>query len=322
MCDTADLGTAQSSWQAPLEEFSPSDYDAAWQAEAAGAEAETHTSMPEVATSRSTSADEDVSDTSSSCDLSCAALEAESEPDRTEGAEESPAAAIAIQTVDDVATQEGTAEPGDHAAETAVTDMDTDQCEQFTAELSSTGSTGSTAHVEAPVRSPDATESEVHCFEAVIREDPAEEQTLPALHIALQPALRDGPAAETGVSPSAGVDSDPLGEAAPVHVAPFLSAHESPSGACLALLPVPSAIPLQPEITRESCSNDVTSWTLSKGTPVYQFEQDGYTVISTKSQWAVQAILRLLPGCYLRYGYSSHAFLSPPLVLPCSRTLV
>ena len=195
VCDTADLGTAQSSWQAPLEQFGPSDYDAAWQAEAAGAEAERHTSMPEFATSRSTSADEDVSDTSSSYDLSYAALEAESEPDRTEGAEESPATAIAIQTVDAVATQEGTAEPGDHAAETAVTDMDTDQCEQFTAELSSTGSTGSTAHVEAPVRSPDAMESEVHCFEAVIREDPAEEQTLPALHIALQPALRDGPAA-------------------------------------------------------------------------------------------------------------------------------
>ena len=153
----------------------------------------------------------------------------------------------------------------------------------------------------------------MHCFEADSREDQAGEQTLPALHIALQTALRDGPATETGVSPSAGVDSDPLGEAVPVHVAPFLSAHEeSPSGAFLALLPVPSATPLQPEITRESCSNDVTSWTLSKGTPVYQFEQDGDTVISTKSQWTVQAILRLLPGCYLRYGYSSHAFLSPP----------
>ena len=133
------------------------------------------------------------------------------------------------------------------------------------------------------------------------------------LHIALQTALRDGPATETGVSPSAGVDSDPLGEAAQVHVAPFLSApEESLPGACLALLPVPSATPLQPEITRESCSNDVTGWNLSKGTPVCHFEQDGYTVISTKSQWAVQAILLLLSGCYLQYGYRSHAFLSPP----------
>ena len=309
VCDTADLGTAQSSWQAPLEQFGPSDYDAAWQAEAAGVVAETHTSMPEVATSRGTSADEDVSDTSSSCDLSLAALEVESEQHRTEAA----APANSIQTIGAVATQESTAEHDDHAVETAVTDLDSHQCEQFTAELSSTGSTGSTVHAEAPVQSPDATESEVHCFEADSREDQAGEQTLPALHIPMQTALRDGPATETGVSSSAGVDSDPLGGAAQVHVAPFLSApEESLPGACRALLPVPSATPLQPEITRDSCSNDVTSWTLSKGTPVYHFEQDGNTVISTKRQWAVQAILRLLPGCYLRYGYSSHAFLSPP----------
>ena len=133
--------------------------------------------MPEVATSRGTSADEDVSDTSSSCDLSFAALEVESEQDRTEAA----APANSIQTIGAVATQESTAEHDDHAVESTVTDLDTHQCEQFTAELSSKGSIGSTVHAEAPVQSPDATESEVHCFEADSREDQAGEQTLPAL---------------------------------------------------------------------------------------------------------------------------------------------
>ena len=45
-----------------------------------------HTSIPDVATTSSTSADQDVSDTSTSCDLSLAALEIESEQDRTEEA--------------------------------------------------------------------------------------------------------------------------------------------------------------------------------------------------------------------------------------------
>ena len=173
------------------------------------------------------------------------------------------------------------------------------------------------------MKSPDGTKSEVHYFEVLVREDPAEEQTLPALHSALQLALRDGPAAETGVSPSADADRNPVGEAASVNAASYPSAFDDrPSAACLALLPVPSGTHLQPEITQENRSNKVTSWTLSKGIPVYQFEQDGYQVISTKSQWAVQAILRLLPGCYLRYGYNIPVSPRWTLVLPCLSSLV
>ena len=147
--DTAEFGRAQSGWQAPLEQSGTSDYGADWQAEAAGGEAEMHTSIPDVATTSSTSADQDVSDTSSSCDLSLAALEVESEQDRTEeAADEFFAPASSIQTIGAVATQESTAEHDGHAVETAVTDLDS---EQFTAELSLTGSTGSTVHAEAPV---------------------------------------------------------------------------------------------------------------------------------------------------------------------------
>ena len=50
---------------------------------------------------------------------------------------------------------------GDHTAGTAVADLDTDQCEQCTTELSSTDLA---ARGEAPVQSPDVTESEVHCL--------------------------------------------------------------------------------------------------------------------------------------------------------------
>ena len=127
--DTADFGRAQSGWQAPLEQSGTSDYGADWQAEAAGGEAEMHTRIPDVATTSSASADQDVSDTSSSCDLSLAALEEESEQDRTEeAADEFFAPANSIQTIGAVATQESTAEHDGHAVETAVTDLDAIIC--------------------------------------------------------------------------------------------------------------------------------------------------------------------------------------------------
>ena len=229
---------AQSNWQAPLEQPSTIDYDAAWEAEAAGAEAEIQASMPEAAPTNIVAEDGDVFDTSSSCDLSYAASEVDGVSDCTEGAEEYLAPVNSVQTNVATTIQEGTAERGEHAAATRVTEVVTAHLEQLTLDLSSTApSVCAGALVESPV----ATESEVHYLEVLVREDPVEEQTLPALHSALQVALRGGPAAETGVSPSAEADRNPVGEAAQINAASYPSAFDDrPSAACLALLPVPS----------------------------------------------------------------------------------
>ena len=101
------------------------------------------------------------------------------------------------------------------------------------------------------------------------------------------------------------VDRSILPAAAPGQTSVQVEPEKRPLATCLAVLPTPTASVKYPYSAHKNCFSGVGS----KGRPVYESEKVVFQVISTKDQWAVQAVMRLMPSCYLRYGYKSHAFI-------------